>query len=136
MSPALLRLDFGVLTDSICAFRGEEKVPRYHGPHPKGELIQKLTWMYDPTPYILGQCVTYPSLLDQFSFTQVIMQLEPLLTAISRSLVIDLVVADLAWSSWCTTSFIHVIKLCSVIMVLQDLIGACDHSELILITQE
>jgi hypothetical protein len=44
-SPAHLRPDFGVLIDGICAFRGEEKGPRYHGPHPKGELIQKLTWI-------------------------------------------------------------------------------------------
>jgi hypothetical protein len=48
MSPALLRLDFGVLIDSICAFRGKKKAPRYHGPHPKDELIQKLTGTYDP----------------------------------------------------------------------------------------
>jgi hypothetical protein len=60
-SPAILRLDFGVSIDSVCMFRGEEKVPRYHGPHPKDELIQKLTWMYDPSPYILGQCVMYVS---------------------------------------------------------------------------
>jgi len=30
-STALLRLDFGVLIDSICAFRGEEKAPKYQG---------------------------------------------------------------------------------------------------------
>jgi hypothetical protein len=62
-STALLRLDFGVLIDGVCVFRGEEKVPRYHGPQPKDELIQKLTWMYDPAPYILGQCVIYLSQL-------------------------------------------------------------------------
>ena len=39
MSTALLRPDFGVLIDSICTFRGKEKAPRYHGPHPKDELI-------------------------------------------------------------------------------------------------
>jgi hypothetical protein len=77
MSTALLRPDFGVLIDGVCMFRSKEKAPRYHGPHPKDELIQKLTWTYDPAPYILGQCVPYPSLLDQFSFTQVIMPSEP-----------------------------------------------------------
>jgi len=59
MSTALLRPDFGVLIDGICVFRDEEKAPKYHGPHPKDELIQKLTWTYDPAPYILGWCVMY-----------------------------------------------------------------------------
>jgi hypothetical protein len=58
------------------------------------------------------------------------------LAAISQSLVIDLVVTDLAWSSWCITSFIYVIKLCCVSTALWDLIRACNHSELIPITQE
>jgi hypothetical protein len=53
-STALLRPDFGVLVNGICAFRGEEKAPRYSGTHPKDELINKLTWTYDPAPYVLG----------------------------------------------------------------------------------
>ena len=83
MSTALLRLDFWVLIDSVCAFRDKEKAPRYHGPHPKYELIQKLTWTYDPAPYkaifLVGVWCTYPSLLDWCSFTRVIMPSHPLL---------------------------------------------------------
>jgi hypothetical protein len=53
-STALLRPDFGVLIDGICVFRGEEKALKYSGTHPRNELFQKLTWTYDPAPYVLG----------------------------------------------------------------------------------
>jgi hypothetical protein len=55
-STALMRPDFGFLINGICAFRGEEKAPVFTGRHPKTELFEKLTWTYDPAPYILGQC--------------------------------------------------------------------------------
>jgi hypothetical protein len=49
------RPDFGILLQGACTFRGEEKPPRYTGRHPKDELLDKLTWTYDPAPWILGQ---------------------------------------------------------------------------------
>jgi hypothetical protein len=55
-STNLMRPDFGVLVNGFCAFRGEEKAPGYSGKHPKAELIEKLTWTYDPAPYVLGGC--------------------------------------------------------------------------------
>ena len=51
----LQRPDFGLLVGGICTFRGEEKPPLYTGMHPKNELIEKLTWTYDPAPYVLGR---------------------------------------------------------------------------------
>jgi hypothetical protein len=54
-STGLLRPDFGVLTQGICIFRGEENSPTCSGDHPKRELIDKLTWTYDPAPCILGE---------------------------------------------------------------------------------
>jgi hypothetical protein len=53
-STALFRPDFGLLINKVCAFRGEEKAPGFSGKHPKQELFDKLTWTYDPAPYILG----------------------------------------------------------------------------------
>ena len=53
-STGLFRPDFGLLVAGNCSFRGEEKAPGYSGKHPKDELIDKLTWTYDPAPYILG----------------------------------------------------------------------------------
>jgi hypothetical protein len=53
-SAALPMPDFGLLVNGICVFRGEEKVPSYSGKHPRRELFDKLTWTYDPAPYVLG----------------------------------------------------------------------------------
>jgi hypothetical protein len=53
-SIGLLEPDFALLVGGNCTFRGEEKAPQYSGKHPKAELIEKLTWAYDPAPYILG----------------------------------------------------------------------------------
>lgn len=47
--------DFGVLLGGVCTFRGEEMPPKFSGRHPKKKLIDKLTWTYDPAPWILGQ---------------------------------------------------------------------------------
>lgn len=54
-STALQRPDFGQLLDGVCVFRGEEKRLGFTGKHPRDELIDKLTWTYDPAPYILGK---------------------------------------------------------------------------------
>jgi hypothetical protein len=48
------RPDFGFIYNQICPFRGEEKSPT-NTDDPKAELSQKLTWVYDPAPYILGK---------------------------------------------------------------------------------
>jgi hypothetical protein len=52
-STGMKRPDFGYLMDSICVFRGEEKGPSTPG-DPKAELTEKLKWIYDPAPYVLG----------------------------------------------------------------------------------
>jgi hypothetical protein len=53
-STLLKRPDFGLLMNGVCTFRGEEKPPVFNGSHPRDELIKKLSWTYDPAPYILG----------------------------------------------------------------------------------
>ncbi|KAI6045162.1 hypothetical protein EDC04DRAFT_2889346 [Pisolithus marmoratus] len=45
--------DFGFLLKQLCPFRGEEKGGEDRK-DPKAELVNKLVWMYDPAPYILG----------------------------------------------------------------------------------
>ena len=53
-STALQSPAFGLLVNGICVFRGEERAPSYSGKHPRLELFDKLTWTYDPAPYVLG----------------------------------------------------------------------------------
>jgi len=50
---AAQRPDFGFLYLNVCAFRGEEKSPS-NNENPRAELSDKMTWTYDPAPYILG----------------------------------------------------------------------------------
>jgi len=50
----LLRPDYGFLPLGVCVFRGEERPPLFSGMHPKEELAAKLTWTYNPAPYLLG----------------------------------------------------------------------------------
>ena len=46
--------DYGFLIKKVCLFHGEEKGPEDPG-DPKAELADKLNWVYDPAPYILGK---------------------------------------------------------------------------------
>lgn len=52
-----LRPDYGFLLGNVCLFRGEEKSPTSMD-DPKAELRDKLTWIYDPAPYIFGEHIT------------------------------------------------------------------------------
>ena len=49
-----LRPDLGFLLDTACPFRGEEKGPE-DTTDPKAELVDKLVWVYNPAPYMLGK---------------------------------------------------------------------------------
>jgi hypothetical protein len=49
------RPDFGFLYLTVCPFRGEEKSPTNITDDPKAELRVKMLWVYDPSPYILGE---------------------------------------------------------------------------------
>lgn len=46
--------DFGLLVNLKCLFRGEEKPHMYSSKDARAALINKLTWRYDPAPYVLG----------------------------------------------------------------------------------
>jgi hypothetical protein len=52
-----LRPDYGhllkLIATFVCIFRGEEK-PNMQEGDPKKELADKMTWVYDCAPYILG----------------------------------------------------------------------------------
>ncbi|GJJ06718.1 hypothetical protein Clacol_000914 [Clathrus columnatus] len=52
-----LRPDYAFLLRGFCPFRGEEKAPNSTG-DPKAELAEKLEWVYDPAPYVLGYYAT------------------------------------------------------------------------------
>jgi hypothetical protein len=60
-STSSMRPDFGFLLGQVCAFRGEEKSPS-NADDPRAELSAKLTWTYDPAPYVLGLLVTFVNL--------------------------------------------------------------------------
>ena len=49
-----LRPDFAFLVKGVCSFRGEEKGPE-NFEDPKAELANKLNWVYEPAPYMLGE---------------------------------------------------------------------------------
>ncbi|GJJ14384.1 hypothetical protein Clacol_008648 [Clathrus columnatus] len=51
-----LRPDYAFLLNRFCLFRGEEKAPNSTG-NPKAELAEKLHWVYDPAPYVLGALI-------------------------------------------------------------------------------
>ena len=50
------RPDHALLIDNLCIWRGEEKADG--SGDPKGELRDKLVWVYDDAPYILGEHLT------------------------------------------------------------------------------
>ena len=60
-----LRPDFGFLLNTICLFRGEEKEPG-NMEDPRAELVEKLVWIYDPAPYMLGECSCSAILSSEF----------------------------------------------------------------------
>ena len=49
-----LHPDYGFLLKNVCSFRGEEKGPE-DSDDPKAELANKLNWVYEPAPYMLGE---------------------------------------------------------------------------------
>lgn len=49
-----MRPDFGLLVKDVCVLRGKEKGPQ-NPADPKRELVDKLVWVYDPAPYLLGE---------------------------------------------------------------------------------
>ncbi|KAG9007337.1 hypothetical protein FRB94_014459 [Tulasnella sp. JGI-2019a] len=53
------RPDFTFVSNNICLFRGEEKPPGSLD-DPQLELAEKLTWTYDPAPYIFGYFASGP----------------------------------------------------------------------------
>ena len=54
-STANLRPDFALLLAALCVLRGEEK--KDDTEDPKGELRDKILWVYDDAPYLLGECL-------------------------------------------------------------------------------
>jgi hypothetical protein len=62
-STAGLRPDFGFLYYGICAFRGEETSPK-NNEDLRAALRDKMTWNYDPAPYVLGWSFS-PSIFPQ-----------------------------------------------------------------------
>ena len=48
-----MRPDFGLLVQNVSVFRGEETGPG-NPEDPRTELIDKLTWVYNPAEYLLG----------------------------------------------------------------------------------
>ena len=54
-STANLRPDLALLLEALCVLRGEEKPDDTDDP--KGELRDKLLWVYDDAPYLLGECL-------------------------------------------------------------------------------
>jgi hypothetical protein len=58
---AARRPDFGFLYLNVCPFRGEEKSPS-NLDDPRAELGDKMTWTYDPAPYVLGKLLASSTL--------------------------------------------------------------------------
>jgi hypothetical protein len=52
------RPDFAFLLNMVCPFRGEEKGPG-STQDAKAQLRDKIIWVYDPAPYMLGKCSTF-----------------------------------------------------------------------------
>ena len=48
--------DYAFLIDNLCPFQGEEQSPDSIV-DPKQELADKIVWIYDPAPYVLGEVV-------------------------------------------------------------------------------
>ncbi|RHZ83623.1 hypothetical protein Glove_89g98 [Diversispora epigaea] len=51
--------DYGFIINHVCLFRGEEKSPT-NDKDAKAELQNKLCWVYDPAPYVLGYYANGP----------------------------------------------------------------------------
>jgi hypothetical protein len=125
-STGLLRPDFGLLLGGNCAFRGEEKAPTYSGRHPKEELIQKLRWTYDPALYILGWCSVRSWSANSLIFIHsgyYAIGSHVTFVAITPLSVVDLVSLDLALALGRLQCMACLIKLCTVIASLGNIIG-------------
>jgi len=110
-----LRPDFGLLLANVCVFRGEEKRLGFTGMHPRDELKVKTRWVYNPAPYILGYYAIGVGVV---------------LTAIlppgpqGNSLQVeDLILTDLSSRRERIKNAVGMIKLCSVLGWLQQVIG-------------
>jgi hypothetical protein len=53
--------NFGFLYFNTCPFRGEETSPS-NTRNPRAELADKMTWTYDPAPYVLGKLFRFMAL--------------------------------------------------------------------------
>lgn len=61
-SAASQKPSFGFSYQGVCVFRGEEKASN-DPDDPKAKLSGKMTWTYDPAPYVLGEVFCIRSIL-------------------------------------------------------------------------
>ncbi|CAG8665089.1 2607_t:CDS:2, partial [Ambispora leptoticha] len=60
MSTNNMHSNFGFILNQVCLFRGEEKTPNSRE-EVWAELVEKIQWIYDPAPYVLGYYAIGPS---------------------------------------------------------------------------
>ena len=61
-SAASQKSSLGFSYQGVCVFRGEEKASN-DPDDPKAKLSGKMTWTYDPAPYVLGEVFCIRSIL-------------------------------------------------------------------------
>ncbi|TDL22896.1 hypothetical protein BD410DRAFT_839228 [Rickenella mellea] len=108
-STRLTQPDLGYVVGGVCTFRGEEKQSAYSTTHPKLELVQKLTWTYDPAPYVLA----YYAIAATVTFVAITPQKE----------VVHLVEVNLAIAAERVRNVMRMIRLYTLAVSLQRLIG-------------
>lgn len=132
MSSAAKRPAFGFLMGGVCTFRGEERPYTFFGDHPKTELFSELTWTYDPAPYVLGGYYNLSDIfahLFRFSGYYAIGAVVTL-AAITHTGIKDIAKADLAFRTERIQNAVRMIKVSSLLPLLEDVIGYRDFPEL------
>ncbi|CAA7260723.1 unnamed protein product [Cyclocybe aegerita] len=109
-----LRPDYGFILQSICPFRGEEKGPE-NLEDPKAELADKLNWVYNPAPYMLGYYCKGP----EMTLTAIT---PPADSEGSKPVVHDLVRVDLRLRVDRIANIRHLINLSTILTHLVELV--------------
>ncbi|KAF8325636.1 uncharacterized protein EI90DRAFT_3072322 [Cantharellus anzutake] len=124
------RPGLGLLLQSVCLFRGEEKCPSFFGKHPRQELVDKTRWAYGRAPYVLGYYAIGANIT--------LVAIQPVINAqgIQKIVVQDILKADLSTRQGRIRNATMMIRLVKVLRALECIVDRDVDTDMFLLERE
>ncbi|KAF8330307.1 uncharacterized protein EI90DRAFT_3154937 [Cantharellus anzutake] len=124
------RPDLGLLLESACLFRGEEKCPSFSGKHPRQELADKTRWAYGRAPYVLGYYAVGANIT--------LVAIQPVINAqgVQKIVVQDILKADLSTRRGRMRNATTMIRLVKVLRALEHMVDRDVDTDMFILERE